>query len=258
MSADTNSRVITLHDLDTAPSQIDSLAQEVCALCNLMDIDIELGEARLCVEHLLYVQQVNEYMNLTRIKDMHEALILHIVDSLTLARDLPFEPERFLDMGTGAGFPGIPFNILTGCEGVLLDSVGKKVDAVNAFINRLGLEGIHGVHDRLETYALKERNGFDIVFARAVGQLNTIIEYGTPFLEDEGYLVLAKANPTKEERAAGNKVAERCGLDLVGCDEFELPEGLGHRAVFLYEKVGEPKIKLPRAVGLAKKSPLAQ
>lgn len=257
MVTGSSSRVITLRDLDMSDSEIIALTEEVCSLCDSMDIDIELDEARLCVEHLLYVQQVNEYMNLTRIKDIHEALILHIVDSLTLARDLPIEPERFLDMGTGAGFPGIPFHILSGCEGVLLDSVGKKIDAVNAFIHQLGLEGIKGVHDRLETYALKERGGFDIVFARAVGQLNTIIEYGTPFLEDEGYLVLAKANPTDEERRAGNKVAERCGLDLVGCDEFELPEGLGHRAVFLYEKVDEPKIKLPRAVGLAKKSPLA-
>lgn len=249
-------RTISLHPFDESTEEIDALVDELITLAAELDIDLDAETAVHCVQHLLYVDQVNQVMNLTRIKDIHEALVLHIVDSLALYRDLPIDSERFLDMGTGAGFPGIPFALYTGCSGILLDSVGKKVDAVNAFISALGIEGVEGVHDRCESYAMKMRGKFDTVFARAVGQMSMIIEYGTPFLQDEGYLVVAKANPEASELKQADMCADICGLELVGCDEFDLPRGLGHRSVFLYQKVSEPRVKLPRAVGLAKKQPL--
>lgn len=254
---DKKERTVVLEPLEMSEVEQIALADEVISLAREIEIDVTADQALHCVKHLLYVQQVNQYMNLTRINDMHEALILHIVDSLSLARSLPMDPERFLDMGTGAGFPGIPFQIMMDCEGVLLDSVGKKISAVNAFISALGLEGLVGVHDRLESFAQRERGRFDMVLARAVGQLPTIIEYGTPFLEDGGYLVLAKANPTSDEFKAGEKAAEICGLEFVGCDEFELPQQMGHRSVLMYQKVDEPRISLPRQVGTAKRTPLA-
>ena len=249
-------RQISIQPLSETADEVADLARELIGYCSQLDLDLDLSDAELCVRHLLMVNQVNQYMNLTRISDIHEALVLHVVDSLSLTRDLPIEPERFLDMGTGAGFPGIPFAIYTGCEGVLLDSVGKKVNAVDAFIAELGLDTVAAVHDRCESYAFKHASEFDIVFARAVGQMNLIVEYATPFIEEDGYLVMAKANPSDEERRIADKTAELCGLELVGVDEFDLPCELGHRTVFLYQKVSKPRIKLPRAVGLAKKQPL--
>lgn len=250
------SRQISIQPLSETDGEVAELARELIAYCSQLDLDLDVSDAKLCVRHLLMVNQVNQYMNLTRISDIHEALVLHVVDSLSLTRDLPIEPERFLDMGTGAGFPGIPFAIYTGCEGVLLDSVGKKVNAVNAFITELGLDAVTAVHDRCESYASKHASEFDTVFARAVGQMNLIVEYATPFIEEDGYLVMAKANTSDEERRIADKTAELCGLELVGVDEFDLPCDLGHRTVFLYQKVSKPKVKLPRAVGLAKKQPL--
>ena len=250
------SRQISIQPLSETDGEVAELARELIAYCSQLDLDLDVSDAKLCVRHLLMVNQVNQYMNLTRISDIHEALVLHVVDSLSLTRDLPIEPERFLDMGTGAGFPGIPFAIYTGCEGVLLDSVGKKVNAVNAFITELGLDAVTAVHDRCESYVSKHASEFDTVFARAVGQMNLIVEYATPFIEEDGYLVMAKANPSDEERRIADKTAELCGLELVGVDEFDLPCDLGHRTVFLYQKVSKPKVKLPRAVGLAKKQPL--
>lgn len=249
-------RQIFIQPLSETADEVADLARELIGYCSQLDLDLDLSDAELCVRHLLMVNQVNQYMNLTRISDIHEALVLHVVDSLSLTRDLPIEPERFLDMGTGAGFPGIPFAIYTGCEGVLLDSVGKKIDAVNAFITELGLDAVTAVHDRCESYASKHASEFDTVFARAVGQMNLIVEYATPFIDEDGYLVMAKANPSDEERRIADKTAELCGLELVGVDEFDLPCDLGHRTVFLYQKVSKPKVKLPRAVGLAKKQPL--
>ena len=249
-------RQISIQPLSETADEVADLARELIGYCSQLDLDLDLSDAELCVRHLLMVNQVNQYMNLTRISDIHEALVLHVVDSLSLTRDLPIESERFLDMGTGAGFPGIPFAIYTGCEGVLLDSVGKKINAVDAFIAELGLDTVSAVHDRCESYASKHASEFDIVFARAVGQMNLIVEYATPFIEEDGYLVMAKANPSDEERRIADKTAELCGLELVGVDEFDLPCELGHRTVFLYQKVSKPRVKLPRAVGLAKKQPL--
>lgn len=255
MSQET-SRRIQLHALGESEEQISNLVNELISYCLELDIEVSRDEAEMCIKHLLMVNQVNDYMNLTRIQDIHDALILHIVDSLALTRDLPIEPERFLDIGTGAGFPGIPFCVYTGCDGVLLDSVGKKVQAVQAFIEELGLKGVEAVHDRCESYATAHHHAFDIVLARAVGQMNLIVEYATPFLEEDGYLIVAKANPSKDECHIADQTASICGLELIGSDEFELPRGLGHRTVFLYQKVSNPKIHLPRPVGLAKKQPL--
>ena len=249
-------RQISIQPLSETADEVADLARELIGYCSQLDLDLDLSDAELCVRHLLMVNQVNQYMNLTRISDIHEALVLHVVDSLSLTRDLPIEPERFLDMGTGAGFPGIPFAIYTGCKGVLLDSVGKKINAVDAFIAELGLDTVSAVHDRCESYASKHASEFDIVSARAVGQMNLIVEYATPFIEEDGYLVMAKANPSDEERRIADKTAELCGLELVGVDEFDLPCELGHRTVYLYQKVSKPRVKLPRAVGLAKKQPL--
>lgn len=248
-------RTINLEILDE--QIVASTADELLELAHSFGLSLDTTSARLCVEHLLYVQQINSYMNLTRITDMHEALTLHILDSLSLLDILPCKPQYFLDMGTGAGFPGIPFHVMTGSSGVLLDSVGKKIDAVNACIKQLGLSGISGVHARLEEFAATQGHIFDTVLARAVGQLPLLIEYGTPFLANDGSLVLAKANPSDDEFAAGLRAAKICGLELVQTKEFELPENLGHRTVFLFHKVSEPRIKLPRTVGLAKKNPLA-
>lgn len=255
MAGMTPHRTITLEALDK--QFVASTTDELLRLSDSFKLSLDAHDARLCVEHLLYVQQINSYMNLTRITDIHEALTLHILDSLALIPMFPATSQHFLDMGTGAGFPGVPFHVVTGASGILLDSVGKKIDAVNACIKQLGLHGITGVHARLEEFATEQSRAFDTVLARAVGQLPLLIEYGTPFLSDDGYLVLAKANPSHNEYESGLKAAKLCGLELSQTNEFDLPENLGHRTVFLFHKISEPHVKLPRPVGAAKRNPLA-
>lgn len=251
---------ISKHAINLEPLDKDcvaSLTDELLMLSESFGLSFDLKVALLCVKHLLYVQQINRVMNLTRITNLHEALTLHILDSLSLNQVLQHAPQRFLDMGTGAGFPGIPFHVVTGSEGILLDSVGKKIDAVNTCINKLELKGVTALHARLEDYALVAARSFDTVLARAVGQLPLLIEYGTPFLSDDGYLILAKANPTDKECQAGLNAAVICGLELSDMHEFDLPKNLGHRTIFVFHKISEPQIKLPRPIGMAKKNPIA-
>lgn len=222
-------------------------------------IEASCDQVQRLLKHLDLVIEKNKVVNLTRITNVDEAIILHILDSL-LPLTLPEVSERlsktYLDMGTGAGYPGIPIGLLSGSQGVLIDSVRKKISAVNEFCVELGLNQVHGEHGRLEELAVTHRGEFSLVFARAVAQANVLVEYATPFLAKNGILVLEKAKPEMSEINASNKAAKICGLRLLEPVEFELPNNLGHRTILLYVKDSQPSIKLPRRTGLAKQSPL--
>lgn len=257
MSASSDSRPIILEQLDVSSEQYQILFSELLDLAAEEDLGLDSDVLEKCLQHLLYVEQVNSYINLTRITDLKEALVLHIIDSLKLLQYLPSQEGKLLDMGTGAGFPGVPLAASTSFDVTMLDSVGKKIKAVNAFVKQLGLVNAIGVHDRLESFATDNHCAFDIVVARALAPLPVLIEYATPLLSDGGFLVVTKGVPGAEELASGTSAAELCGLELVGSDEFELPAELGHRSVFVYEKVREARVKLPRNPGVAKRTPLA-
>ena len=166
------------------------------------------------------------------------------------------EKDRYADMGTGAGFPGIPLGIMTGASGLLLDSVGKKVSAVNEFIGALGLSNLSAVHIRVEDLDRSLLGSFDFVFARAVAQANVLLEYATPLLGMGGRVVLEKGRPEEAEIVAADSAARLCGLIPVSRETFELPNGLGHREILIYEKHGRSRVKLPRKAGVAKREPL--
>lgn len=220
-------------------------------------IECSEEQATLLVEHLCLVIEKNKKFNLTRIVDPSEAITLHVVDSLLVTRVVELEAGCcFLDLGTGAGFPGIPLSIVTGARGVLLDSVGKKVDAVAEFCAQLGLEELSAAHARVEDFARDHLAEFDVVCARAVAQTNVLVEYGSPLLKRGGKLVVMKGTPSDEELAAAGRAADLCGLSLVSRETFELPGELGHREILVYEKTKKAKIPLPRQAGLAKRQPL--
>lgn len=241
-----------LHEKEQAKEQ---LLKEL----HVLGIPCSDSQAEMLIKHLDLVIEKNKVVNLTRIVSLRDAVTLHIVDSLVPLRTKDFMPSkrlRFLDIGTGAGFPGIPLAIMTGMDGLFIDSVGKKVAAVNEFIDKLGLDTCEARAVRAENLALDMPNSFDFVCARAVAQSNVLIEYATPLLKFGGRLVLEKANPTEEELENANYASQICGLVRVSRETFELPRGLGHREILIYEKEKESRIKLPRRNGLAKSDPL--
>lgn len=250
-------RPIILNDLDTRSSEFKALLEELSEIVEGFGLSIPVNKLQTCLEHLLYVMQVNEYINLTRITDVHEALVLHILDSLTLLPYLPVGEASVLDMGSGAGFPGIPLATCTDLDVTLLDSVGKKIKADDAIAHKLGLNNVHGEHDRLESYALSHAGEFDFVVARALAPLTMLIEFATPYLKIGGKLVVSKGNPTDDEVSSGEKASNICGLRKASLDSFELPSGFGHREIFVFEKITRPTIQLPRAIGEARRKPLA-
>ncbi|MDO4796918.1 MAG: 16S rRNA (guanine(527)-N(7))-methyltransferase RsmG [Coriobacteriales bacterium] len=215
-------------------------------------------QRELLARHLDLVIERNRVVNLTRITSVREATYLHVVDSLLLGDAFASAPEGpFVDMGTGAGYPGIPLAIVTGRQAVLIDSVGKKVAAVQDFVNELGLsDTVRAVTGRVEDFARKNRGDFAVVTARAVAQTNVLVEYAAPLLMRGGRLVVAKARPTAEEVAAGDRAARICGLRRVSRETLLLPHDMGQREILVYERTGNPSVRLPRPVGTAKHHPL--
>ena len=215
-------------------------------------------QRHLMERHLELVVERNRSVNLTRITDPQEALFLHIMDSLLLMDALAACPKGpFVDIGTGAGYPGIPLAIASGRKACLVDSVGKKVAAVRDFVSELGLDGqVRAEACRIEDLGRTERGRYSAAVARAVAPAGVIIEYATPLLRKGGRVIIAKAHPSDEEVQTALKVARICGLESVSRETFELPHELGHREVMVYERVGNPRIKLPREVGRARHQPL--
>ena len=236
----------------------DALTSEFLRLCSENDLSVSPEIAGRCVQHLLLVLEANKITNLTRITDLHEALVLHIFDSLTLLPYLCAAPEGpCLDMGTGAGFPGIPLCLCSERHFTLLDSVGKKVRAVSSFIEPLGIASrCEVVQDRVESFAAARPRAYAVVTARAMSSLPVLVEYAAPLLISGGFLIVSKGNPPRDELDHGNRAAKICGLRLVNQSSLELPLDLGHREILVYERYAKPRVVLPRTVGAAKKSPL--
>lgn len=223
-----------------------------------LHLDVSDDQLLLCIHHLLLVIETNKRFNLTRILNIDDALVLHILDSLSFAPYIVNAPTGdLLDIGTGAGFPAIPLAIASNRATFALDSVGKKVDAVASFVSELGLCNLHAVHDRVESFALDNRNRFSCVVSRAVASLPVLIEYAAPLLCDQGLLVVSKGKPSQDEIDSGFQAARICGFQYSESHQFDLPDDLGHRNIFIFQKVRSPYIKLPRAIGLARKKPLA-
>lgn len=240
---------------DEQASQMQSC---LISYCKDYSLNVSDDSLRVCIQHLDLVLEANKTTNLTRILNIEDAAVLHILDSLVLLPYINKAPEgALLDMGTGAGFPGVPLTIASGRKATYIDSVGKKVDAVNSFVKELGLKHAHSVHVRLEEYARTHKKQFAVVTARALAPLSVLVEYASPFLKDGGLFVITKGNPSDEELQSGLATAKICGLTPLMTDNLDLPNGLGHREFIILKKTRQASVSLPRANGMAKKNPLA-
>lgn len=238
-------------------------AERLAELCASAGIEVDSDQAQRLVQYLQLVLVKNCSLNLTAIREWDKALVLHLVDSLTFLPEFDNSPEfiaemPFLDMGCGAGLPGIPLAIMRPLRiGELCDSVKKKIVAVDGFIAELGLERQLSTNsERLENYAKYRKHDFGCVTARAVSALPVLLEYAAPFVPREGRLIVSKGQPTPDELESGERAAKACGFQLRSSRTIELPQAMGQRTLLSYVKVKEPAYKLPRAIGMALKEPL--
>lgn len=212
----------------------------------------------LLLLHLSSVIKANETTNITRISFEEEGRRLHIEDSLSGLPEIRMAPEgEYADIGSGAGYPGIPLALATGRTTMLIDSVGKKVKLLNDFIVELGLEDhVHAESSRIEEFALDNRERFSVISARALSKLGVLLELASPLLAIGGQLICFKSHVDEDEFNHAVSLNNKTGMKLVSDREFFLSDGVTYRRILVFEKKRPSQIKLPRRNGLAQKNPL--
>ena len=227
----------------------------------LEKLNIKLNDVQLSqfMDYYELLIERNKVMNLTSITEFTEVISKHFIDSLSITRVHQPSGERILDVGTGAGFPGIPIKIaFPNTKVVLMDSLNKRIRFLDEVISKLNLENISAIHGRAEDYGREKeyRESFDICTSRAVARLSTLSEYCIPFVKIGGRFISYKSGNIEEELREAEKAISTLGGTLSRAEEFELPGTDIRRSLVLIEKTIRTSNKYPRLAGKPSKEPL--
>lgn len=234
-----------------------SILKEGCEKLGIQLNDRQVEQFLIYYEFLV---EKNKVMNLTGITDYREVVQKHFIDSLSLvyAADI-MKLESMIDVGTGAGFPGVPLKIaFPHLKVVLLDSLNKRILFLNELIDKLRLENITAIHGRAEDAARKKeyRESFDICVSRAVANLSSLSEYCIPFVKKNGFFVSYKSINIDNEINDAKKALFLLGGKCVDKKEFYLPDSDIGRSLIVIKKEKTTPSKYPRKAGLPSKEPL--
>jgi len=214
-------------------------------------------------QFLIYYEMLvewNEVMNLTAITEYEDVMKKHFVDSISLIKAYDVSKQvKVIDVGTGAGFPGLALKIAyPELQVTLLDSLNKRIQFLDAVIDKLGLTGVETIHGRAEDFAKpgKLREQFDLCVSRAVANLSTLSEYCLPFVKVGGQFISYKSEKISEEKELAGKAISLLGGKIKNQVEFTLPDSDIYRNLFIIEKSKETPKKFPRKAGLPSKEPL--
>lgn len=202
----------------------------------------------------------NEKMNLTAIKDFADVMKKHFVDSLSLVRVCDLTGNlSLIDVGTGAGFPGLVLKIaFPDLKVTLLDSLNKRIHFLEEVISELGIHGVNTVHGRAEDYAKQDkyRESFDLCVSRAVANLSTLSEYCLPFVKVGGLFISYKSERVSEELATAEHAISILGGVVENQVELMLPDSDIYRNLVMIRKIQGTSSKYPRKAGLPARNPL--
>ena len=210
-------------------------------------------------EYMLLLLEWNEKINLTSITDEKDIVLKHFVDSITICKYIP-KNAKLLDVGTGAGFPGIPVKIVRDdVEVVLLDSLNKRILFLDDVINKLNMKNIRAIHGRAEEFGRNKdfRQCFDVVTSRAVANMAVLSEYLIPFSKLGGKCVIMKGADFEEELNNSKKAIKVLGGKINSVDQFVLPASDMKRTIVVVDKVGDTPKQYPRKAGTPAKKPIS-
>lgn len=223
-----------------------------------LNISLSNDQINQFIQYYELLVEKNKVMNLTAITEFDEVIEKHFIDSLKLAKYVKLEKGiRLIDVGTGAGFPGIPLKIaFPEIESFLLDSLNKRILFLQEVIDELKLDGVTALHGRAEDYGKNPvyRESFDLCVSRAVANMSSLSEYCLPFVKTGGYFIPYKSGNIDEEIENSKKAVFLLGGKIEKVEKFYL-EDAGRSLVFIKKEKTTSK-KYPRKAGLPTKEPL--
>ena len=234
-------------------------------ICNKINIEISDDQINCFEKYYELLIEKNKVMNLTAITDKEDVIVKHFIDSIAL---IPYlfdkgintnNELKIIDIGTGAGFPGLPLKIMMpDVKFTLLDSLNKRVSFLNEVIDELKLKDIEALHGRAEDYASdnKYREKYDICVSRAVANLSTLSEYCIPFVKEDGFFISYKAGESEEEINNSKNAIKILGGKINKVEEFVLPGTDVSRVFVFIRKLELTDKKYPRKAGVPAKKPL--
>ena len=225
---------------------------------NEFNIEISDNQLEKFDKYMRLLLEWNEKINLTAIVEPDEVKIKHFLDSLTVLKYI-HDDDKVIDIGTGAGFPGIPLKIMKpDAKITLLDSLNKRINFLNIVIEELGLKNIEAIHGRAEEFARNKmyREKYDVAVSRAVANLSTLTEYMLPFVKVGGKCICMKGANVKEEVDKAKNAIQELGGKIEKIDNFYLSNNDNERNIIIIKKIKETKSKYPRKAGMPSKEPL--
>ncbi len=223
-----------------------------------INLKIEKEEVKKFYEYMKMLIEWNKKINLTAINDEKEIIIKHFIDSLTISKYIE-NAERMVDVGTGAGFPGIPIKIINKeLEVVLVDSLNKRINFLNEVIEKLGLENIKAIHARAEDLGKdkKYREKFDVVTSRAVANMTVLVEYLLPLTKKEGKCICMKGSEIEDELENAKYAIKLLGGKVDKVEKIEISDEHMGRNIILINKQENTPNQYPRKAGIPLKKPL--
>lgn len=226
----------------------------------LKDFNIKINDEQIkkFMNYMNLLLEWNEKINLTAITQPDEVKLKHFVDSLTVLKYIN-DDDKVIDIGTGAGFPGIPLKIMKeNTKITLLDSLNKRINFLNIVIETLNLSNIQAIHGRAEEIARNKlyREKYDVAVSRAVANLSTLSEYMLPFVKVGGKCICMKGANVNEEIEKAKNAIKELGGEIERVDNFYLSDNDNERNIIIIRKVKETSSKYPRKAGMPSKEPL--
>ena len=236
----------------------DEFKDELIIQAKKIDVILDEEQIQEFYKYMELLLEWNEKINLTAIVEPRDVILKHFVDSLTICKELQ-KNKTLADIGTGAGFPGIPVKILRpDLDITLIDSLNKRVNFLTMVIEALKLEKIIALHGRIEDFGKnkKYREKFDYVTSRAVANLSTLSEYMIPLVKIGGKCICMKGSNINEELKNAEKAIKTLGGKIEKVDTFLLPDTDMGRNIILIKKEKATPNKYPRKAGTPAKEPI--
>lgn len=237
---------------------IDEFAKNIRNKGSLINIDINDTQIKKYYQYMDLLLEWNKKMNLTAITEPNDIILKHFIDSITIQKYIK-ENSKIIDVGTGAGFPGIPLSILReDLQITLMDSLNKRINFLNEVVIDNDIKNVETIHSRAEELARNEnyREQYDVAVSRAVASLNVLLEYMLPFVKVGGYCICMKGSNIEEEVLNSKKILQIMNSKIEKIETFNLPESDYGRNIIIIKKLGKTPQKYPRKAGMPAKEPI--